>query len=242
MKIGFDKERWDGYREKKPVLIDVSRRKNSHILICGMSGSGKSYAEIWIFAELAKKCADGEFYFADFKQEDDFAFLRDCKNYYAYMDTLKALDIVYDRMHRRQSGEDATRHSITLVFDEYCANMLALDKAQAQKAMAKVSEIVMLGRALSVRMLTTMQRPDAFAFPNGSRINYGVVMVLGASVKSIYEMLIPSDLLEQMTELDFKTGEGLLLLQGAQLQQIKIPTLRDNDMEKMREACIKALS
>lgn len=242
MQIGYDKEYWDGYGEKRPIEIDIARGKNSHMLICGMSGAGKSYAEIWLFSEIARKCPNGEFYFADFKQEDEFSFLRGTSNYYAYMNTLQALDVVYERMHMRQSGKDETRHSITLIFDEYCANMLALDKTKAQKAMAKVSEILMLGRSLGIRLIATMQRPDASVFPNGARLNYGIVIVLGASVKSIYEMLIPSDLLENMSELDFKTGEGLLLLNGSLLQQIKIPMLRDSDMEKLREVCVKALS
>lgn len=41
--IGYDYDAWYGYAKKIPVCVDVSAKINSHALICGMSGSGKSY-------------------------------------------------------------------------------------------------------------------------------------------------------------------------------------------------------
>lgn len=74
-----------------------------------MSGSGKSYLENQILAKLALAEPDGETYFADYKQDSNsFAYLRGCPRYYAYKDTLQALDIVHSRLLARQSGEDAS--------------------------------------------------------------------------------------------------------------------------------------
>ena len=223
-----------------PITIDLSPDKNSHILLCGMSGSGKSYLENQILAKLALAEPDGEIYFADYKQEDSFAYLRGCPRYYPYKDTLKALDIVYGRLLARQSGEDASRNPVALVFDEYTAQVLSMssDKKAAAVVMNKVSEILMLGRSLSVRISISCQRPDALAFPAGSRLNYGVVVVLGAVVRSTYEMLLP-DHMEQVKGRQFGRGEGVALLQGSELHFIKVGAV--SNPRRMEEICIRAL-
>ncbi len=241
--VGYDWDRWYDWAVKEPVTVDISPASNSHILNCGMSGSGKSFCENILFARLILANPENEIYFADYKQDDQFAHLRGCPRYYPYKDSLKALDIVYEKLHKRQLNEDKERHPITLIWDEYMANILALqneDKKAAVTAMNKVSEILMLGRSLSVRFFTACQRPDAAAFPSGSRLNYGIIIILGAPIRSIYEMLIPSEYMERIGDREFKTGEGVLLLQGSVLRFIKVPLIQNTD--RMKELCIKALS
>jgi hypothetical protein len=55
---------------------------------------------------------------------------------------------------------DKDRHTIKLFWDEYMANILALmneDKKAAAVVMNKVSELLLLGRSHSVRLIATMQ-------------------------------------------------------------------------------------
>lgn len=240
--LGYDLDSWKLYREKVPISIDLSPKTNSHILLCGMSGSGKSYLENQILAKLALAEPDGVIYFGDYKQDDSFFQLRTCPRYYPYKDTLAALDIVHGRLLARQSGEETSRNPVTLIWDEYMAQALSLiseDKKVASAVMNKVGEILMLGRSLGpVRLIISCQRADALAFPAGSRLNYGVVVVLGAAVRSIYEMLLP-DHIEQTKGRQFERGEGVILLQGSELNYIKVPMVRD--VGHMEEICIKAL-
>lgn len=239
--LGYDLDRWNFFGEKMAITTDISPHTNSHILLCGMSGSGKSYHENQALAKLALAEPDGEIYFGDYKQDDSFAYLHGCPRYYGYKDTLKALDIVHGRLLARQSGEDTSRNPVTLVWDEYMAQMLALiseDKKVAAVVMGKVSEILMLGRSLSIRLIISCQRPDALAFPAGSRLNYGVVVVLGAAVRSIHEMLIP-DHMEQVKGRQFGRGEGVALLQGSELHFIKVAAV--SNPRRMKQICIKAL-
>ena len=98
----------------------------------------------------------------------------------------------------------------------------------------------MLGRSLGVRLVISCQRPDAAAFPSGSRLNYGVILIVGAPIKSIYEMLIPKEYIDEIGDRNFKRGEGVALLQGSELRFIKIPMVRN--MEKMQQICIDALT
>jgi len=240
--FGYELDSWLTYGEKFPVTTDISPSTNSHMLLCGMSGSGKSYLEQQILAKLALAQPDGIFYFADYKGDDSFQYLRDCPRYYSYKNTLTALDEVQAILNARLSGEDETRHPVTLVYDEYMANVLALtaeDKKLATAVMSKVSEILLLGRSMSVRFICSCQRPDAVAFPVGSRLNYGIVVIVGAYIRSIYEMLMP-DHRDQIEGRQFGRGEGVVLLQGSELHFIKVPTVRD--YERMKQICISALS
>lgn len=240
--LGYDLDRWRLFGEKVPITIDLSPKTNSHILLCGMSGSGKSYLENQIMAKMALAEPDGEVFFADYKQDDSFAYLRGCPRYYPYKDTLTALDIVHGRLLARQSGADPSRNPITIFWDEYMAQTLALiseDKKASAVVMGKVSEILMLGRSLGpVRITISCQRPDALAFPAGSRLNYGVVVVLGAAVRSIYEMLLP-DFVAVVKGRQFGRGEGVALLQGSELHFVKVGAV--SNPRRMEEICVRAL-
>lgn len=241
--LGYDYDKWYAYGEKMPILTDISTKTNSHTLLCGMSGSGKSFATNILLAKLYKENEQGKIYFADYKQDDQFSYLRECPRYYPYNNSIEALEIVYQILHKRQSGEDISRQPITLVFDEYVATVLAIQNTEKKKAdeiMRKVSEILMLGRSLAVRLVISCQRPDAYAFPSGSRLNYGIMIILGAPIRSIYEMLIPKEYIDEIGERHFGVGEGVVLLQGSQLRFVKVPMVRDVD--NMKQICIAALT
>lgn len=242
--IGYDYDAWYGYAEKMAISVDVSTKVNSHTLVCGMSGSGKSYLTNQYLARICLHGGeDSVVYFADYKQDDSFAYLRECPRYYPYNKTIDALEEVYEIMHKRQCGEDTTRNYITLVWDEYVANILSFlgsGKKKAEAVMHKVSEILMLGRSLAVRLVIACQRPDASVFPTGSRLNFGVIIIVGANLESIYSMLMPKELIEKVGNREFHTGEGVMLWQGSELRFIKVPVIRNE--EKMKAICIEGLT
>lgn len=245
--LGYDFDKWYGYGVKEPIVTGVSTKTNSHTILCGMSGSGKSFATSILLAKIGSTSCisglQGKVYFADFKQDDQFSYLRKCPRYFPYNNSIQALEMVYDILHKRQSGEDKSKNPITLIWDEYMANILAIqgmDRKKADEIMRKVSEILMLGRSLAVRLVISCQRPDASAFPSGSRLNYGIIIIVGAPIRSIYEMLIPKEYIDVIGERKFGVGEGVVLLQGSQLRFIKIPMVRD--MDRMKQVCIDALT
>lgn len=249
LSLGVDYDSWYGYGRKEMLVTDISPCTNSHMILSGISGSGKSYALIWllknvILADSSEEAkAKGKIFFADFKQDDSFVFLRKCSHYYPYQKSVEALERVYEILHKRQSGEDLSRQPVTLVWDEYMANILSLqgeDKKKAVDVMNKVSEILMLGRSLAVRFICSCQRPDAKAFPDGSRLNYGVIMILGAPMRSIYEMLLPRECIDMVENRKFGRGEGVVLLQGSELHFVKVPVVRN--VERMQQICMEALS
>lgn len=240
--IGYEYDAWVNYNEKIKIEINCSTHVNSHLLISGMSGSGKSYLINQVLARFSKN-SNAIIYFADFKQDDAFSYLSQCERYYPYTKTTEALEIVYEILHNRQSGIDKSRNSVTLIWDEYMANILFLqgiEKKKAESVMKKVSEILMLGRSLAVRLVISCQRPDAIAFPTGSRLNYGIIIIVGAAIKSIYEMLLPKEYIEKIGSRGFNVGEGVMLSQGSELHFLKIPMIKDE--EELKALCIKGLS
>ncbi len=242
--VAYDYDAWYGCSQKVPISIDASTKNNSQTLISGMSGSGKSYFTNQYMCRLCLHGGDDSVvYFADFKQDDSFSYLRNCPRYYSYDKTIDALEEVYEIMHKRQCGKDTSRHFVTLIWDEYMANILAIlgsEKKKAEAVMHKVSEILMLGRSLAVRLVVACQRPDASAFSTGSRLNFGVIIIVGAPLESIYSMLMPKEFIEKVGKREFHTGEGVMLWQGSELRFIKVPVIRDE--EKMKAICIEALT
>jgi len=238
--LGIELDSWNNYGIKEKISVDIASHTNSHMLITGMSGSGKSYFVQLLLAKLSLKESTGEFVFADYKGDDTFSYLRDCSNYYSYLTVKEALDYVYTCLISRQTG-DTNRTPLTLVFDEYVsfiAFMIDENKKIANEVMSKVSQILMLGRSLGIRLVTVCQRPDALVFPLGSRLNYGINILLGHPTQSSIEMLMP-DFRDELDGRSFSRGEGVVVLQGSELHFIKVPMVRD--IECMRELCIKAL-
>ena len=243
--LGYNLDDWHNYGIKNPITVDISAGTNSMMCLCGMSGSGKSYALLSYVAKMKLAQPDGEFFFADYKQDDGFAFMSDCKNYFPYDRSLEALDIIHNRFKARQSGKDISRNPVTLIWDEYVANILqlqAVDKKLATSVMGKVTDIILQGRSKSCKITTVQQRGDSIVYPAGSRLNFGIIVVLGSisSARSIYEMMMPEFIDEIKSKgRDFEQGEGVALLQGSKLHFIKIGAY--GDFERMKQICIDAL-
>lgn len=248
--LGYDLDKWNGYGIRQPIVTDISTKTNSHIVLCGISGSGKSFATNILLAKIGSHFSSNDtqdspckVYMADFKQDDQFSYLHTCPRYYPYDKSLEALETVYDILHKRQSGKDTSRSPVTFIWDEYMANILAIqntEKKKADEVMRKVSEILMLGRSLAVRLVISCQRPDASAFPSGSRLNYGIIIIVGTPIRSICEMLIPKEYIDSIVKRKFGVGEGIVLLQGSELRFIKIPMA--NNVDRMKQICIDALT
>ena len=117
--VAYDLDNWLDFGVATPVYADLSQRENSHFLVIGVSGAGKSYFELSLLAKISKYQPDSEIFFCDYKGDDSFSFLRTCDRYYSYHNVLDGLQTVYEILQRRMSGEEASRKQVTLIFDEY---------------------------------------------------------------------------------------------------------------------------
>ena len=237
---------WIDFGKQVSILADISTQKNSHILIVGMSGSGKSYCLLRTLALIIRTVPTCEIHFGDYKQEEAFAFLRNSSSsrYYGYHAVTDAINLVYDRLQARIANTDTTKNAVILVIDEYVSYMTSLqntNKKLASAMMFKIAEILLMGRSLDIRLICTCQRPDAVIFPLGARCQMGYVISLGPAIKSTYEMFLPSaEYFDEIGDRKFSQGEGIMLIQNSELRFIKIPQI--SNMDKIKELCIKGLS
>ena len=230
MKYGYLLRRWQ--EEGLAISIRIDLSTHPHMLLTGSSGSGKSYALIYLLGMLAK---DGttKIRFCDFKNSEDFKFLSAYGRYYYGDCVYDGIMAFYnDFCTARKEGILGRRH--LLIVDEYPALISYLtmrDKLEKTKRAAEVqsaiAEILMLGRGIGFGVWITTQRADATLFAHGSRDNFMVICGLGRLSKEQRQMLFSSE--EIPTDTIYDKGEGLLLADGKELVEVKFPLIADID-------------
>lgn len=201
-----------------------------HFLITGASGSGKSYALLYLIAMILRENPDITIYFCDFKNSEDFSFLKGYIHYYAGNNCYDGIMEYYESFtNARNTRDNNTRH--ILIVDEYPAmiNYLQMkDKANKTKLagdiMSAIAEILMLGRGIGYGCFIVTQRADSSLFNNGSRDNFMVVIGLGRMSKEQKSMLFSGEELPNRT---YKQGEGIVLADGQELREIKFPYIEN---------------
>lgn len=171
-------------------------------------------------------------WFCDFKNSEDFSFMRGYGHFYAGDSCLDGLLEYYSVFQNaRESGKPGNRH--ILIFDEYPAAVSrwsGLDKAnktkKADAARQSVADILMLGRGIGFGIWIVTQRPDASLFQNGARDNFRIVLALGRLSKEQKSMVFPGFADEMPSRIPL-VGEGLILADGKPLKCVKFPRFRD---------------
>ena len=95
---------------------------------------------------------------------------------------------------------------------------------RAADVMNAVSEILMLGRGLHYGIWIVTQRAGAALFANGSRDNFMCILALGRLSKEQKNMLFSG---EELPERSYQQGEGVILLDGREVEEVKIPWVTD---------------
>lgn len=229
MNFGFDLEIWQKSEIAVPIQLNI--KTYCHALICGSSGSGKSYALLFLLKQLLDE--DVCLFLLDPKNSEDFKFLEGYKYYYSADNCYEGFKDYYEVFTQaRKTMKSDKRH--VLVCDEYPALILQL-KAQdglnktkmASEILSINSELLMLGRGVAkgFGVWTVCQRPMATVFSEGSRDNYMVSLNLGRLSKETKQMLF-SD--EEISEgVVYGKGEGVMLADGKALTEVKFPYIRN---------------
>ena len=215
---------------KIPIQLDLSDHCN--LLLTGCSGSGKSYALLYLLGSVLKSNEDIEIFFCDFKNSYDFSFLEDYPHYYSGDNCYDGITEYYRVFcSARQQREFTKKH--LLICDEYPAlvNYLQgqdkLNKTKyASEVLSAISELLCLGRGIQFYTWIVTQRADNSLFANGARDNFIVVIGLGRLSKEQKGMLFSG---EELPERIYKKGEGILLADGYPLREVKFPFIRNID-------------
>ncbi len=220
---------------KPPVPITLEIADYCHALITGASGSGKSYALIYLQGSLLQSAPETEVYFCDFKNSIDFAFMNGYSRYYSGDDCYEGV-FEYYRSFCNTRRERENKRRRLLIFDEFPAFINYLntkdkkDKTKnANDVLGMIAEILMLGRGIQYGVWIVTQRADASLFANGARDNFMVVVGLGKMSREQKGMIFPG---EEMPDKIFKRGEGTLLADGHGIIEVKYPKIKGLDLWK----------
>ena len=230
MNFGFNMGIFNDTGLKIPIQLDLSDHCN--LLLTGCSGSGKSYALLYLLGSVLKSNEDIEIFFCDFKNSYDFSFLEDYPHYYSGDNCYDGITEYYRVFcSARQQREFTKKH--LLICDEYPAlvNYLQgqdkLNKTKyASEVLSAISELLCLGRGIQFYTWIVTQRADNSLFANGARDNFMVVIGLGRLSKEQKGMLFSG---EELPERIYKKGEGILLADGYPLREVKFPFIRNID-------------
>ena len=213
-------------RTPSPLVLDI--KTHCHALITGSSGSGKSYALLFLLGNVLKDSEDIDLYFCDFKNSEDFAFLQGHKGYFVGNACYDGIMAYYEQFcSDREARNHKKRHLLSV--DEYPAfiNFLTTkDKAEKTKKvtdiLGAIAEILMLGRGIGYGVWLITQRADASLFSNGARDNFMIVLGFGRMSKEQKGMLFTG---EELPNKVYGKGEGCLLADGFPLQEVKFPKI-----------------
>lgn len=210
--------------------INWRPEKSPHILVCGSTGSGKTYFTKLLLGKIALYKPTAQLYVCDFKGDTDFEFLNGCCRSFRFLDCQDGLQQFYDRFRKRQSGEDSSRNMIVMFYDEWASYCNGLDKKSSETEKQKLATLLMLGRSFRVHIIVSQQRADA-AYFNTARENFNVIIGLGNLSQESQSMVFHE--FKDHIKPDRKQGTGYMTTNGTGFTPIVVPVI--NNMEKLHQ-------
>ncbi|WP_395549391.1 MULTISPECIES: FtsK/SpoIIIE domain-containing protein [unclassified Lacrimispora] len=204
-----------------------------HVVIFGVTGSGKSFCGSLLLGRAALYTPDVITYLCDFKGDSDFSYLIGSKHFYRFKNCKLGLDEVCEILQNRQNGVDNSRNMVIFFFDEWASYCNSLDKREADEAKKKLSLLLMLGRSFHIHVVISQQRVDA-AYFNSARDNFSIAIALGNLSEEGKSMIFQE--YKPKMKPDRKRGTGYMLSNGSNFYSIIVP--RITNLEKLH-SCIK---
>lgn len=223
---------------ERPIEMDIFA--TGQICCVGGTGSGKSVSVMYLlyntYKSAEKEKYEIELFICDFKKSGDFKGITDN---YAEFDKITALIERYYKEFEN-TAENSPTIKILLI-DEYAGYIVWLtqnDNRRAKEVKEKISNILMLGRSRHCYVWCVQQRISASLFPAGIGAidNFQICLGMGRlSVESRKSLFAGEHLADRDYEEQYhpKTGQGLVLIDGQDIQPIQIPYIKDKEKLKM---------
>ncbi|MCY7100013.1 FtsK/SpoIIIE domain-containing protein [Streptococcus oralis] len=210
--------------------VNYNPVKCPHVVISGVTGSGKSVFISFLILEFLKR--QSTVYIADPKNSD----LGTLSHYFGdkYVATTpnniaRIVRLVVEEMQSRyqymrdnfQYGSNFTDHSfkpVWLIFDEMGAFQASgTDKKSKEiisEVMDGIKQIILLGRQAGIFILVSAQQVNANTLNTDLRDNLGLRIALGANSSEGYRMVFGSATPDKFKPIEV-TGAGYLYMQGS---------------------------
>lgn len=205
------------YGVKSPILLDVEI--SPHMCFIGNSGTGKTYALKLTLGRLFAHLSNAELILSDFKGDTDFAPYAQCKHCFRFDNAVNGLNLAYERLLKRQSGEDSTRNWVIFCFDEFAALISFFGKKEADEARQKLASLLMLARSFKIMVILSMQRADAEVLKG--RDNVAVTIAMGNISKESAAMFG----FDRSEMKPVCRGQGHILINGCNMTCVTVPTV-----------------
>ena len=222
------------------------------MLICvGSTGAGKTVTVLFLLYKLfvyaLTEHKELDLYICDFKKSGDYRGLTD--KFAEYDEVTNMIESFYE--HFCHAEENNPNISILLI-DELAGYLNWLGQQDSRKAKTirgYLGSILSLGRSRHYYVWSVLQRVSSSLFPPGSgaidnyQINIGMGRLTVESRKSLFAG-------EHFDDEEFeenyhpKTGQGLILIDGQELQPIQIPYIKDKEklkalLRKLAKECLR---
>ena len=224
--LGLRYKEW--HEKNAQMFVSIDLRTHPHLLLCGSSGSGKSYALNYYVWQLLNKHNLFTVWFGDYKNSEDFQYLHaeSSVHYASGNDVEEMVSAYYQLFCDVRDKKREISQGQMLVLDEYPSwiQMLEMeDKKKAEKYKGIIGMLLMMGRSLSgvqFGVIITAQRPDAALFPKGGRDNFMSVIALGMLSAEAKAMV--TDRPSELPRTTYKCGEGIARIDGMDEEIIEI--------------------
>ena len=201
--------------------------KQPHLLLAGVTGSGKTTFLNYLIIEMKKMQAD--IYICDPKRSDLASLKNILGTEYVASDVnniAKLSRIVKEKMEQRfhdykenadnfvygYSFVDYQLNPIFILFDELGAFRASADKKVFAETMANLTEVILKGREMGVFCVLSTQQPNANNIPTELRDNLSVRIALGNMSSEAYRMVFGENI-KDLSSVS-AVGGGYIYLDG----------------------------
>ena len=232
VKVCYDLYMFERFHSQLALYIDLV--KCLHWLICGNSGSGKSYMLLFVLRNiLAEFQKDIKVWFCDFKSSEDFSFMIVFAHFYTGADCARGLEEFYTEYQQVKNGTIRDGLIRLIIFDEWAGFMVyetQKNKKQAEQYKGWLLEVLLMGRSMLCGVWVVMQRNDA-KYIEG-REQFFVTVALGKMSREMKLMIMQGEELKQREV--YACGEGIIRCDTFGTKFIKVPKLRDVNLVKQQ--------
>lgn len=218
---------------EKPILVDIYRA--GHMCVVGGTGSGKSITVLYLLYNILKNY-EVKLYICDFKKSGDYKGVSD--NFAEYEDVTRCIEEFYEEFEYTPENNPQLK---LLLVDEYAGYIIWLmqkDKRKSEEIKYKISSLLMMGRSRHCFVWCVQQRISSALFPPsiGAIDNFQICIGLGRLSVESRKSLFAGEHLENIAfEENYhpKIGQGLVLIDGQELQPIQIPHISSTERLKL---------
>ena len=232
MILGYDRNDWERFSIKNPVQVKIGKSISS-ILIAGKSGSGKSLSVRWYIWQLLRE-RESLVYIADYKAGEEYEAFEGSPSYASGEKAFDMINDFYQFFTEVRSNKIRLKGHVSLFIEEYYG-LLTYAENQSKKLktelMAKIGEILAVGRGLNIGIMLCVQRADASHFSAGMRDQFQVVNCMGRCSAEQFRMLGFNTELEKNPTGKYQAGEALVLIDGQEsIKEIKVPFIKNEEV------------